>query len=156
MNEFYLEKNVLPKIENERRENKKIVFTNGCFDLIHLGHLTYLEKAKELGDILVLGLNSDASVRKLKGDKRPLFPENERAEILINLRPVDYVVLFDEETPLEIIKKVRPNILVKGGDYGLDEIVGRDFVNGNGGDTVTIPFIDGKSTTNIINKILGR
>ena len=131
----------------------KIVFTNGIFDLMHRGHVTYLEEAKELGNLLILGLNSDASARRLKGANRPLVNEDDRAFILSRLESVDVVSIFDEDTPINLIQKVKPDILVKGGDYQLDEIVGRDFVEKNGGKVCTIPFIDGKSTTNLLNKI---
>ncbi|MCP4482104.1 MAG: D-glycero-beta-D-manno-heptose 1-phosphate adenylyltransferase [bacterium] len=137
-----------------KSQGKKIVFTNGCFDLIHAGHVHYLQKAKDLGDILVIGLNSDTSLKRLKGDSRPLFPEAERAEILSALNSVDFLCLFQEDTPFEIINLLKPNILVKGGDYHLEDIVGRDVVVENGGRVVTIPFLAGKSTTNIIEKVL--
>lgn len=155
---FYtkLKKNNILKAELDtlKSQGKKIVFTNGCFDLIHAGHVHYLQKAKNLGDILVIAINTDASVKRLKGEKRPLFPEQERAEILSALACVDYVCLFDEDTPFEIINLLKPNILVKGGDYHLGNIVGRDIVEANGGKVITIPFLDNKSTTNIIEKIL--
>ncbi len=136
-----------------KKKKKKVVFTNGCFDLLHYGHIQYLKKAKALGDILVVGLNSDSSVKKLKGTGRPLVPEKERAEILSALEFVDYVTIFSEETPANLIRQVKPDILVKGGDYSLDEIVGRDFVQSCGGKVVTIPLVKGKSTTGLIRKI---
>ncbi len=135
-----------------RRKKKRIVFTNGCFDLLHYGHLQYLKKAKMSGDILAVGLNSDSSLRKLKGAGRPLVPEKERAEILAALEFVDYVIIFSEETPANLIHQVKPDILVKGGDYSLDEIVGRDFVQSYGGKVVTIPLVKGKSTTDLIRR----
>lgn len=140
-------------LKNLRKKKKKIVFTNGCFDLLHLGHIRYLKKAKEKGDILVVGLNSDSSVRKLKGAGRPLVPEKERAEILSALEFVDYVTIFSEETPANLIREIKPNVLVKGGDYSLNEIVGKDYVNSYGGKVVTVSLVKGKSTTNLIKKI---
>ncbi|MDO9081061.1 MAG: D-glycero-beta-D-manno-heptose 1-phosphate adenylyltransferase, partial [Desulfuromonadales bacterium] len=138
----------------ERERGKKIVFTNGCFDLLHVGHVKYLQQARRLGDLLVLGLNTDASIRRLKGSKRPLIDEAERAHILAALGCIDYVVLFDEETPYELIQLLRPDILVKGGDYTAEEVVGRDLVESWGGRVELITFVDGKSTTSTIDKIL--
>lgn len=142
-------------IENFRQNNinKKIVFTNGCFDILHVGHKRYLQQAAALGDILVVGVNSDASVRRLKGPSRPINAEQDRAEMLCALGFIDYVVIFDEDTPYELIKKIQPDVLVKGGDYKPEEVVGRDIVEARGGKLVLIPFIEGKSTTNIIKKI---
>jgi D-beta-D-heptose 7-phosphate kinase/D-beta-D-heptose 1-phosphate adenosyltransferase len=136
-----------------RAEEKVIVFTNGCFDIIHRGHVEYLNKAKSLGDILILGLNSDDSVRKLKGVNRPYVPEKDRAYILSQLIPVDAVAVFEEETPLKIIKLVMPDVLVKGGDYTPDTIVGRKEVEENGGNVVAIPLVEGRSTSGLIEKI---
>ncbi len=132
-----------------REQQSSIVFTNGCFDILHRGHVTYLERAKSLGDTLILGLNADSSVRRLKGEGRPVNDELSRATVMAALSSVDYVVIFDEDTPLELIKAIRPDILVKGGDYALDQIVGREFAK----QTTTIPFVDGFSTTNIISKL---
>ena len=132
---------------------QKIVFTNGCFDVLHFGHVHYLLEAKKLGDILVVGLNSDDSVRRLKGPSRPINGEKERAFVLAALACVDYVVVFDEDTPKELIETVRPDVLVKGGDYTLDNIVGADFVTQNGGTVTTIPFVEGFSSTRIIKKL---
>lgn len=144
----------IQSICNEARgANKKVVFTNGCFDIIHPGHVFYLTEAKKLGDILVVGLNTDASVKRLKGNSRPINNEQDRATVLDALKPVDYVVLFDEDTPLELIKVVRPDFLVKGSDYNRDNIIGADFVESYGGKVITIQFVEGKSTTNIINKM---
>jgi D-beta-D-heptose 7-phosphate kinase/D-beta-D-heptose 1-phosphate adenosyltransferase len=140
----------------ERVKGKRVVFTNGCFDLLHAGHVKYLQAARRLGDLLVLGLNSDASVRRLKGPKRPLIDEDERGHLLAALDCIDYVCLFDEDTPLELITALKPQILVKGGDYTADGVVGKDIVEANGGRVELIPFVDGKSTTNIIEKILER
>jgi D-beta-D-heptose 7-phosphate kinase/D-beta-D-heptose 1-phosphate adenosyltransferase len=143
-------------IAAEKARGKKIVFTNGCFDLLHAGHVKYLQKARSLGDLLVLGLNSDASVRRLKGEKRPLIGEDERAHILAALDCIDYVVLFDEDTPLELITVLKPHILAKGGDYTADGVVGKDVVEAYGGRVELVSFVDGKSTTNIIERILER
>ncbi len=131
-----------------------MVFTNGCFDLLHVGHVKYLQKARELGDLLVVGLNTDASVRRLKGEGRPLIQESERAHILAALGCIDYVVLFDEDTPLTVIEALRPAVLVKGGDYSIENVVGREVVEANGGRVALIDFVDGRSTTRIIEKIL--
>jgi D-beta-D-heptose 7-phosphate kinase/D-beta-D-heptose 1-phosphate adenosyltransferase len=136
-----------------KRHGQKIVFTNGCFDVLHFGHVHYLLQAKKLGDILVIGLNSDDSVRRLKGPTRPINGENERAFVLAALVCVDYVTLFEEDTPEELIKVLRPDVLVKGGDYTLDNIVGADFVTQNGGTVTTIPFVEGFSSTRIIEKL---
>jgi D-glycero-beta-D-manno-heptose 1-phosphate adenylyltransferase len=137
-------------------EGKSVVFTNGCFDILHAGHVDYLAKAKECGDILILGLNSDKSVRSIKGEKRPIVTEEERAFILSNLKSVDYVTLFDEDTPFEIISAIIPDVLVKGADWPIDQIVGRDVVESNGGVVKTIKFVNQASTTNIIKTILER
>ncbi len=145
----------IEEINNFRKENanKKIVFTNGCFDILHVGHKRYLQKAATLGDILIVGLNSDASVRRLKGPTRPVNNEQDRAEMLSALGFIDYVTVFDEDTPYELIKKIQPDVLVKGGDYKPDEVVGKDIVEARGGRLELIQFVEGKSTTNIINKI---
>ncbi len=143
-------------LEEERRKGKKIVFTNGCFDIIHAGHVDYLKKAKALGDILVVGLNSDNSIKRIKGEKRPIIPQEMRAEVLSSLKPVDFVVIFEEDTPENLIKAIRPDILVKGGDWELNKIVGKDFVESYGGKVLTIPFTYDISTTEIINTILER
>ncbi len=136
-------------VNDLKRKEKKIVFTNGCFDILHAGHIKYLEKAKELGDVLIIGLNSDSSVQRLKGKKRPLQNQTDRAYILSALECVNYIVIFDDDTPLNLIKIVEPDILVKGGDYNIEDIIGREYAK----QTITIPFIDGKSTSNIIKKI---
>ncbi len=143
-----------PLLQQEKQQGRQVVFTNGCFDLLHVGHVKYLQKARALGDLLVLGLNSDASIRRLKGEKRPLIGEEERAHILAALDCIDYLVVFDEDTPYELINALRPDILVKGGDYADKEVVGSDIVTANGGRVELITFVDGKSTTNIIEKIL--
>jgi len=136
--------------------NKKVVFTNGVFDLIHSGHVDYLLKAKALGDVLIVGLNSDKSVKKIKGDKRPILKQDERSFILANLKPVDYVILFDEDTPENLIKELIPDILVKGGDWTVDKIVGNDIVIKNGGEVKSIEFVNPQSTSKIIDIILKR
>ncbi len=133
-----------------------IAFTNGCFDILHRGHVAYLEQAAQLADFLVVGLNSDDSVRRLKGEERPYIPQEDRAFILSRLEMVDVVCIFEQDTPLELIQRVKPDFLVKGGDYNLENIVGREFVEGNGGKVLTIPLIKGRSTTNIIKKIEGK
>ena len=136
-----------------RLKNKKIIFTNGCFDIIHPGHIHILSKAKSLGDILVVGLNSDLSVKKLKGDKRPLVSEDDRSRVLLSLRFVDYVIIFNELTPLKVIKKIKPDFLVKGGDYNENDIVGSDFVRAYGGQVEIIKFLDGYSSSNYIDNL---
>ena len=135
----------------EGQRHKKIVFTNGCFDILHIGHIRYLKEAKAKGDILVLGLNSDASVKRLKGPSRPVNNQKDRMDMLAEMEFIDYVVVFEEDTPYELITRVKPDILVKGGDYQPDNIVGADFVRSMGGSVEVIPFVEGKSTTNIIN-----
>jgi rfaE bifunctional protein nucleotidyltransferase chain/domain len=137
------------------RGKKKIVFTNGCFDILHAGHADYLNKAKSLGDILVVGINSDASVRRIKGEKRPILPQQMRAYLLDNLKPVDYVVIFEEDTPLELIKAIKPDVLVKGADWDLERIVGADFVLSYGGRVERIAFSFDISTSKVIERILG-
>ncbi len=143
-------------VRQHRQAGERIVFTNGCFDLLHVGHMRYLQQARALGDRLVLGLNDDASVRRLKGDKRPLIPHEERASVLAALACVDYVTIFSEDTPLELIACVRPDVLVKGGDYTPETVVGRDEVEAYGGEVVLVPFVEGISTTNIIDSVLQR
>ncbi len=137
-----------------KKAGKQIVFTNGCFDFLHIGHVRYLKAAKALGDLLVVGLNSDHSVRQIKGPRRPIVPENERAEVLAALSCVDYVTPFDEPDPLVTIRMLMPDVLVKGADWAEDAIVGRDVVEGAGGRAVRIPLTEGVSTTGIIEKIL--
>ena len=138
-----------------RVKNKKIVFTNGCFDILHHGHLDLLARAASLGNILIVGLNTDSSVRGLKGPSRPVTHEQDRAFQVASLLCTDAVCLFDEETPEELIKLIKPDVLVKGGDYTIDKIVGADFVQKNGGDVHIIPFVDGYSTTSLISRIKG-
>lgn len=136
-----------------KNKDKKIVFTNGCFDILHKGHVTYLNEAKKLGDLLVIGLNSDASVKRLKGPERPINNETDRQYVMSQLKPVDFVEIFTEDTPLNLILKVQPKILVKGGDWKIEQIVGGKEVVENGGDVYSLNFVNGYSTTNIINKI---
>jgi D-beta-D-heptose 7-phosphate kinase/D-beta-D-heptose 1-phosphate adenosyltransferase len=149
-------KKLIKIIKILKAKGKRIVFTNGCFDLLHIGHVRYLEKAKILGDILVVGMNSDSSVRKLKGPKRPLLPARERAEILSALGCVDYVTIFDELDPLRLITSLQPNVLVKGGDWAKEQIVGGEVVEKSGGEVVIIPYVKGASTSDLIETILKR
>jgi len=139
-----------------KAKGKKVVFTNGVFDLIHSGHVDYLSKAKKLGDILFVGLNSDESVKRIKGDKRPILKQEERAFILSKLKPVDFVVLFDEDTPEKLISEIVPDILVKGADWAVEKIVGKDAVEKNGGKVMNIEFVNDQSTSKIIDLILKR
>ena len=136
-----------------RDSGRKLVFTNGVFDLLHVGHVRYLQQAHELGDALVVAVNSDASVRELKGDARPLMNENERAEILASLAAVDYVTIFDNVSPRSLIAELLPDVLVKGGDYSLDQIHGREEVEAAGGSVVSLPFVEGASTSRIIERM---
>jgi D-beta-D-heptose 7-phosphate kinase/D-beta-D-heptose 1-phosphate adenosyltransferase len=142
------------EVELRRRAGSKIVFTNGCFDIVHAGHVRYLDKAKSAGDVLIAALNSDSSVRKIKGEKRPIVPQQERAEVLASLKSVDYVTIFEETTPIELIEYLKPDILAKGADWPEDKIVGRDSVLSWGGKVILIPLAEGVSTTKIIEKIL--
>ncbi|HOE54484.1 MAG TPA: D-glycero-beta-D-manno-heptose 1-phosphate adenylyltransferase [Candidatus Cloacimonas acidaminovorans] len=135
------------------QQGKKIVFTNGCFDILHCGHILYLEKAKALGDILILGLNSDASVKRLKGNNRPIVSEKERALVVAGLESVDYVCIFEQDTPYELIDLIQPDVLVKGGDWTIDKIVGTDIVQKKGGKVLSLNYEQGFSTTNIIERI---
>jgi D-glycero-beta-D-manno-heptose 1-phosphate adenylyltransferase len=137
----------------EKRNGRRVVFTNGCFDLLHPGHIRGFEQARQLGDVLIVGLNSDSSVRQLKGPTRPVIPEEERAEILCALEPVDAVIIFHELTPREVIARLLPDVLVKGGDWPGDQIVGREEVEAAGGRVVSIPVVPGYSTTTILQKI---
>ncbi|MEK9142633.1 MAG: D-glycero-beta-D-manno-heptose 1-phosphate adenylyltransferase [Nitrospirota bacterium] len=141
-------------LSGERAKGKRIVFTNGCFDLMHIGHTRYLQAAKALGDVLVVGVNSDVSVRTLdKAPDRPIVPEAQRAEVLAALGCVDFVVTFDESDPLQLITTVQPDVLVKGGDWAIDRIVGRELVEARGGIVKTIPLIPGLSTTGLLQRI---
>ena len=139
-----------------KAEGKQVIFTNGVFDLIHAGHVDYLSKAKSLGDVLIVGLNSDDSVKRIKGDKRPILKQEERAFILTNLKPVDYVIFFDEDTPEKLISEIIPDILVKGADWSVEKIVGKDVVEKNGGKVMNIKFVNDQSTSKIIDLIIKR
>jgi len=140
-------------IDFHKKKDKKIVFTNGCYDLIHIGHLRCFREGKRLGDILIVALNSDRSVRSIKGPPRPIIPQEERAEIVSSLESVDYVTIFDQDDPLDIIASVKPDILVKGGDWNLNTIVGREIVESYGGKVFALPLVKGVSTTQIIKNI---
>ena len=149
-----LERNALKdKLKELRKKGKKIAFTNGCFDILHVGHVRYLREAKKTADVLVLALNSDSSVRSIKGEKRPLMNEKERAEILTALECIDFVTIFQELTPLELINYLKPDILIKGGDWPEEKVVGREEIKKWGGRVAIIPEVEGKSTTNIVEKI---
>jgi len=148
---------LLAALAPRRAAGERVVFTNGCFDILHPGHVTYLTAARALGDILVVGLNSDASVRDLeKGVERPILSQEERATVLSGLRAVDYVVVFYEPTPLRLIEAIVPDVLVKGGDWPVDKIVGREVVGAAGGEVLTIPFVEGHSTTGVVERILSK
>ncbi len=141
-------------VQQRKESGQKAVFTNGCFDLIHTGHTRYLEQARVAGDCLIIGVNSDESVRGLKGEKRPIVTLEERMEVLASLHFVDYLISFNEPDPYNLIKALRPSILVKGGDWPIDDIIGKDIVEADGGSVFTIPEIPGQSTTKIINRII--
>jgi len=147
---------LLKIIQDLKIKGKGIVFTNGCFDLLHIGHIRYLEEAKTLGDVLIVGVNSDSSVRKLKGPERPILPVEERTEILSGLGCVDYITIFDELDPLNLISSLQPDVLVKGGDWTKEQVVGSEVVERSGGEVVIIPFVQGASTSNQIEIILKR
>lgn len=136
-----------------RFSNQRIVFTNGCFDLIHRGHIQYLAQARNLGDKLIIGLNSDASTKRLKGESRPINDQHSRSQLLAAMLFVDAVIIFEEDTPLQLIENIQPDVLIKGGDYQIDQIVGADIVLQKGGLVTTIPFLDGFSSSNIVQKI---
>jgi D-beta-D-heptose 7-phosphate kinase/D-beta-D-heptose 1-phosphate adenosyltransferase len=143
-------------LQNLKNQGKKVVFTNGVFDLLHLGHVTYLQKAREQGDLLVVGLNSDASVKRIKGPLKPLLPLAERAEMLLALACVDFVTFFEEDDPYNVVKIIKPDILVKGGDWAVDKIIGGDLVQSWGGTVMNIPVVEGRSTTNLIQIVAER
>jgi len=145
--------NDIAAIKRYKEEGLKIVFTNGCFDLLHLGHIQYLREAKKLGDVLIVGLNSDASVKKLKGNNRPIHNELSRSTMLAALEMVDQVIVFEESTPLTLIEYILPDVLVKGGDWTIDKIIGADLVIENGGSVKSLNFKEGYATTSIIEKI---
>ncbi|MGB9402674.1 MAG: D-glycero-beta-D-manno-heptose 1-phosphate adenylyltransferase [Candidatus Acidiferrales bacterium] len=156
MGEVVTQEELALRVAELKKAGKRLVFTNGCFDLLHPGHIRLLEEARSLGDALIVAVNSDASVRRIKeskGPNRPIIPESERAEILAALAAVDFVVIFDEATPRELIARILPSVLVKGGDWGANEIVGREEVEAAGGRVVTIPLEAGYSTTNLIERI---
>jgi len=140
-------------LEGLKKSKKRIVFTNGCFDIIHYGHVKYLEEAKKKGDVLVVAVNSDRSVRSIKAKGRPIVDESSRMGVVAGLESVDFVTIFDEDTPLEVIKILLPDVLVKGGDWRINEIAGSEAVKSNGGKVLTIPFVEGYSSTNIINRM---
>ncbi len=144
---------LLVLLKEHRRQGRRIVFTNGCFDILHAGHVRYLAQARRLGDVLVVALNTDRSVRSIKGPDRPVVRQEERAFVMAGLESVDYVTFFDDETPLSLIEALQPDILVKGGDWKADSVVGGDVVRSRGGDVVILPYLEGASTTNIIEKI---
>ena len=152
----FLLKDNIEIINRIKAEKKKIVFTNGCFDLLHVGHIRYLAQAKKLGDFLIIGLNSDSSVKELKGEDRPINSFEDRATLLSAIESVDVVIMFEEQTPENLIKDIVPDILVKGGDYNIEDIVGYQTVMQNGGQVKTLSFYDGYSSTNYINKIKKR
>ena len=152
---FQSEQDFAKNLQAWKNENKKIVFTNGCFDILHRGHADYLAKSAALGDVLVVGLNTDKSIRKLKGNSRPIVDEYSRAFLLASFFFVDAVILFDEDTPYNLINFIQPDVLVKGSDYKEDNIVGADIVKSKGGSIITIDFVHGFSTTRIIEKIVG-
>mgnify|MGYP006292495451 CR=1 FL=1 len=153
---FVSQGKLLEKLQKERDRGRSVVFTNGCFDLIHVGHIKMLERSKEFGDVLVVAMNTDASVRRLKGANRPIISESARASVISSLSQVDYVTLFDEDTPLELIRKVQPEVLVKGGDYTLDTVVGAQDVLEYGGSVEIISLVEGFSTTNIVQAVLDK
>jgi rfaE bifunctional protein nucleotidyltransferase chain/domain len=144
------------KVRELRESGKKVVFTNGCFDVLHAGHVDFLQRAKELGDVLVVAINTDSSVQRMKGCNRPIIPEDERAELLAGLSMVDFVFTFDEDTPLQAIIKVHPDVLVKGADWGINDIVGGAEIEGWGGKVLALPLIEGKSTTGIVERVVAR
>jgi rfaE bifunctional protein nucleotidyltransferase chain/domain len=139
-----------------KRSGKKVVFTNGCFDLLHAGHLHVLREAKKLGDVLIVGLNSDRSVKEIKGSSRPIMPEGERAELIAALEMIDYVTIFDEPDPLNLIRELKPDVVAKGGDWREDQIVGKEWVEKTGGRVAIIPYLNGHSTTDIVDTIIER
>ena len=153
MGEVLARSELMRRVDALKRDGRRVVFTNGCFDILHPGHVRMLEKARSLGDALIVGINSDASVQEIKGPQRPLIPEAERAELLAALEAVDFVTVFDEPTPRELIAAILPAVLVKGSDWGPDEIVGREEVEAAGGEVISIPLEVGYSTTKLIERI---
>ena len=148
------QRDIQKKVKQLQENGKKVVFTNGVFDILHVGHLTYLEEARELGDVLIVGVNSDKSVKTNKGDKRPINPEKNRAEMLLGLKFVDFTVIFDEKTPENLLDLLKPDIHVKGGDYKKEDLPETEIVEKNGGEVKILSFVDNISTTEIINKII--
>jgi rfaE bifunctional protein nucleotidyltransferase chain/domain len=156
LNHFLEPSKLAPVLKNLQNQGRKVVFTNGVFDLLHLGHVTYLQEARKKGDLLVVGLNSDASVRRIKGPLKPLLPVEERAEMLLALACVDYTTFFEEDDPYNVIKILRPDVLVKGGDWAIDKMIGGDLVQSWGGQVMNIPVVEGRSTTNLIQMVRER
>jgi len=154
MSKIYSREKLKEELDRHRTRGEKVVFTNGCFDILHVGHTRYLREARKMGDVLVLALNSDTSVRAIKGEHRPLISEDERADVVASLESVDYVIIFNEHTPLELIEYLKPDILVKGGDWKEENVVGRESVEKWGGRVVIIPEVRGASTTNIIERLI--
>ena len=152
-NKIFNKNNLLEKLQIWRGANKKIVFTNGCFDLIHLGHIEVLARSADLGDILIIGVNTDSSIKELKGNNRPIIEEDSRVQQLASLEFVDAVILFNEQTPLELIKVIKPNVITKGGDYNSEQVVGNKIAVKNDGEVIIIPLTQGYSTTSILDKI---
>jgi len=152
-NKIIPQKDISKLINKLKRQRKKIIFTNGVFDILHRGHVEYLAQAKSFGDVLILGLNSDASVRRLKGNNRPINKQLDRAIVLLALESVDYIIYFGQDTPLKLIESVQPDVLVKGADYKISEIVGAEFVKANGGVVKRVKFLKGRSTSNILKKL---
>ena len=153
MGQVISRKDIISTVENLKKENKKIVFTNGCFDILHIGHVRYLKKSAQFGDILIIGLNSDGSVKRLKGETRPINNEQDRAELLSELGFVDYIVIFDEDTPEKLLDEIKPNIYTKGADYTIETLPEAKTVLKNNGKVEFISLVEGKSTTNVIKKI---
>ncbi len=151
--EILSRENAVKLVEKLKKDGKKVVFTNGCFDILHIGHLRYLNEAKKCGDFLIVGVNSDSSVRRLKGSTRPINPEEDRAELLCGLKAVDYTVIFEEDTPVEIIRELKPSVHVKGGDYKKEELPETKVVESYGGKVKILSLIDGKSTSNVVKII---
>ncbi|HMB95376.1 MAG TPA: D-glycero-beta-D-manno-heptose 1-phosphate adenylyltransferase, partial [Tepidisphaeraceae bacterium] len=147
-------KELLTELNRHRANGKRVVFTNGCFDIVHLGHVKYFQWAKQQGDLLIVGVNTDAGIRRLKGEKRPIIGEVDRLGVLEELQSIDYLVTFDEDTPIQLIEKIKPDVLVKGADYTKEQVVGWDVVEKNGGKIALAPLIDGRSTTSVIQRIL--
>ena len=154
LNKIKTAQELRPLLDILRAVGKKIVFTNGCFDIIHTGHTRYLATARSFGDILIVAANSDSSVRMIKGEKRPINPQAERAEVLAALESVDFVTIFDEPDPYRVITELQPDVLVKGGDWPIEKIIGRDIVEARGGRVINVPYVEGSSTTGIIEKIV--